>query len=454
MFCNVVKSQSKCIFQVDEDECLSHEVLHLLCVESQGHAALNRALPEDAHHETGLERVADKVAVFRKPLQGTGRGVFSLKPEFYGDYNVYHYHYSREDQSRSEDNVRKIRRGRNEENCCPPPVPIPLAPALRGLVGLMNCDITMHLIHQVLLRTYDLRSRTFSEGQLQAALHLTGLALREEEARQQDKSRTAFEFSVKAQESYRLLSVLESLQTNGRVDVHRPLLMWTIRKFRSVHSAAQVHSHYPLVTLVTITNFFNPPPQSNSSTEGPGASMEAESAEGPGQESPAEAAARQRKAEMVVARRAAILAQMSAQQQELHQGARKTVPRNRFIHIRFFPPPGLDRVVSFLIFAFQRVVALRQHRISALLWADLQWTCRKRRLLALKFSPFASAQASLWLLQHPIRVIRVSFARRNTVRRANNLQWSWLHSCSCRQSSDGKTINPQQKNRNRNLGRC
>ena len=128
-------------------------MLHLLCVEPQGHAALNRALPEDAHHETGLERVADRVAVFRKPLQGTGRGVFSLKPEFYGDYNVYHYHYSREDQSRSEDNVRKIRRGRNEENCCPPPVPILLAQPLRGLVSLLNSYLTMHLINQVETRT-------------------------------------------------------------------------------------------------------------------------------------------------------------------------------------------------------------------------------------------------------------------------------------------------------------
>lgn len=42
--------------------------------------------------------------------------------------------------------------------------------------------------------------------------------------------------------------------------------------------------------------------------------METESSEGPGQETPAEAAARQRKAEMAAARRAAILAQMSAQQ--------------------------------------------------------------------------------------------------------------------------------------------
>lgn len=226
---------------MDEDECLSHEVLHMLCVEPQGHAALNRALPEDAHHETGLERVADKVAVFRKPLQGTGRGVFSLKPEFYGDYNVYHYHYSREDQSRSEDNVRKIRRGRNEENCCPPPAPITLTAPMRGLVGLVNCETTMHIINQVLLRTYDLRSRTFSEGQLQAVLHLTGLALREEEARQTDKTRPPFEFSVRAQEQFQLLNLLESLQTNGRVDVHRPLLNWTIRKFRSVLSTAHVN---------------------------------------------------------------------------------------------------------------------------------------------------------------------------------------------------------------------
>ena len=180
------------IGQADEDACLSHEVLHLLCVEPQGHAALNRALPEDAHHETGLERVADRVAVFRKPLQGTGRGVFSLKSEFYADYNVYHYHYSREDQSRSEDNVRKIRRGRGEENCCPPPALAGLTQPLKGLAGLLNCRLTMHLVHQVLLRTYDLRSRSFSEGQLQAALHLIGLALREEEARQLDKTRQVF----------------------------------------------------------------------------------------------------------------------------------------------------------------------------------------------------------------------------------------------------------------------
>ena len=53
-----------------------------------------------------------------------------------------------EDQTHSEDNVRKVRRGLNEENRFPQPVPIPQPPALHGcLVGMMNCDITIQLIH-------------------------------------------------------------------------------------------------------------------------------------------------------------------------------------------------------------------------------------------------------------------------------------------------------------------
>ena len=48
-------------------------------------------------------------------------------------------------------------------------------------------------------------------------------------------------------EQFRLLNVLESLQTNGRVDVHRPLLIWIIRKFRSVLSTAEV-TQFPCST--------------------------------------------------------------------------------------------------------------------------------------------------------------------------------------------------------------
>jgi hypothetical protein len=90
--------------------------------------------------------------------------------------------------------------------------------------------------------------------------------------------------------------------------------------------------------------------------------MEAESAEGPGQESPAEAAARQRKAEMAAARRAAILAQMSAQQKSFIKEHAKLFQETGSSISGFFPPISLP-VFSLYNFMFQRVVAPRQLRI-------------------------------------------------------------------------------------------
>ena len=38
-----------------------------------------QALPEDVNHETGLEKVIDQVATFKKPTAASGKGVFELK---------------------------------------------------------------------------------------------------------------------------------------------------------------------------------------------------------------------------------------------------------------------------------------------------------------------------------------------------------------------------------------
>jgi hypothetical protein len=77
--------------------------------------------------------------------------------------------------------------------------------------------------------------------------------------------------------------------------------------------------------------------------------MEADSAEGPGQESPAEAAARQRKAEMAAARRAAILAQMSAQQKSFIKEHAKLFQETGSSISGFFP---LCLCRFFLIYTF------------------------------------------------------------------------------------------------------
>ena len=89
--------------------------------------------------------------------------------------------------------------------------------------------------------------------------------------------------------------------------------------------------------------------------------MEADSSEGPGQESPAEAAARQRKAEMAAARRAAILAQMSAQQKSFIKEHAKLFQETGSSISGFFSLVSAGFLIY--IFIFQRVVAFRQLQI-------------------------------------------------------------------------------------------
>ena len=55
------------------------EIIHQLCIEAMPHSALNKALPEDTSHETHIESVIDKIARFKKPIQGSAKGVYELK---------------------------------------------------------------------------------------------------------------------------------------------------------------------------------------------------------------------------------------------------------------------------------------------------------------------------------------------------------------------------------------
>merc|ERR1711881_182632 len=41
------------------EDMVRKEIIQLLCVEPMSHSALNKALPEDVNHETGLEKVID-----------------------------------------------------------------------------------------------------------------------------------------------------------------------------------------------------------------------------------------------------------------------------------------------------------------------------------------------------------------------------------------------------------
>lgn len=95
--------------------------------------------------------------------------------------------------------------------------------------------------------------------------------------------------------------------------------------------------------------------------------MEAESSEVLGQESPAEAAARQRKAEMAAARRAAILAQMSAQQKSFIKEHAKLFQETGSSISGFLSPCLSLPHLLIDVFNLQRVEARRLLQISGLL---------------------------------------------------------------------------------------
>ncbi|KAL4703355.1 hypothetical protein ACJJTC_013121 [Scirpophaga incertulas] len=215
--------------KVSNEDRTKKEIIQMLCVKAMPHSELNRSLPEDQLHETGLEAVIHEVADFVKPTGGNNRGVYKLKPHLYEEYDTFFYHYTREDLSRSEEEQRSRRKAAGLVECCPPP-PLPeLTPEFRLLANLLQSDAALHVLRTVLRRANDLKARAFSETQVHKALHLIGYALRDEESGH-------YEFLAFAERAGRcgLYALLEQLVGSPRVEAHRPLAKWTFEKMRSM----------------------------------------------------------------------------------------------------------------------------------------------------------------------------------------------------------------------------
>lgn len=108
------------IGSVTDEDRIKHEIIQQLCIKPFSHSELSRALP-DTQHEISMESVINKVAIFTKPLQTDKKGVYELKPEYYAEFNMYFYHYSKEDKSKSDEAQCKRRKENKELVCCPPP---------------------------------------------------------------------------------------------------------------------------------------------------------------------------------------------------------------------------------------------------------------------------------------------------------------------------------------------
>ncbi|CAL4120871.1 unnamed protein product [Meganyctiphanes norvegica] len=277
------------IGQGDEEERIKKEIIQLLCMEPMPHSVLNKALPEGTNHETGMEKVVDEVATFKKPA-GATKGFFELNDQYYSHYNLFFYHYTREEQSKSEVAQRARKKTAGEEECCPPPVPPPFTVAFTMIVNILQCDVFLHILKTVLKRMSCAKSQSVSECQLQKVLHLIGYALHEEERYQRNKD-PYFHFTTRAQK-IQLLPLLEGLEGHARTTTHKDLLAWVLRKY-----------HY-VVSLSSESG------SKNETSEAPAAAPSTSSSSGA-----SASAEKKRRADQAQLRRQRIMAKMASMQQ-------------------------------------------------------------------------------------------------------------------------------------------
>lgn len=220
--------------KVTRDDQIKKQIIQQLCIKPMAHSELNKTLPDDVNLETGLEKVIDEVATFKKPPQSSGKGVYELKPEFYDQYNMFFYHYTKEELSKSEEEQRKRRKAAGELECCPPPKLPPLTETFSMLPNLLQCDVMFYIMQTVLKRCINLRARSFSEHQLQKVLHLIGYALQEEESKE-------YPYLMFAEKSLRwsIEKLLEELLPSARVEAHRDMMTWTLNKFKQVKATKE-----------------------------------------------------------------------------------------------------------------------------------------------------------------------------------------------------------------------
>ncbi|KAH8387185.1 hypothetical protein KR093_005434 [Drosophila rubida] len=242
---------------VTEEDRLRKEIIQLLCTKSHSHSELSRALPDGngGSNDSIIEDVINTVAVFKKPVGAESKGVYELKEHLYDDFNVYFYHYTKEDKSKAEELQRERRKSKKELVCCPPPMLPQLTPAFKSMANILQCNVFLSITTMVMDRALDARSRSFTESHLQKVLHLLGFAIQEELSEYYP-----FLSFYERSQNYGVLDKLEELARCPRVsstastrplpaavvlmfmpqtfqlEAHRDFVLWTIKRFKDLQA--------------------------------------------------------------------------------------------------------------------------------------------------------------------------------------------------------------------------
>ncbi|XP_041722954.1 E3 ubiquitin-protein ligase UBR2-like isoform X2 [Coregonus clupeaformis] len=249
--------------QVEGCDQIKREIIHQLCIRPMAHSELVKALPENENKETGMERVIDCVASFKKPGV-TGRGLYELRPECAKQFNLYFHHYSRADQSKAEEAQRKLKRQNGEDTALHPPVLPLFSPLFASLVNILQCDVLLGMLGAVLQWAVEPSGGHWSESMLQRVLHLIGMGLLEEQQQLENSSEdndVSFNFTLKISlcgcilgpgeapsNTASVLALLENLQNAHHLEVHKDMIRWILKTVASIKTIRELTAFTCTVT--------------------------------------------------------------------------------------------------------------------------------------------------------------------------------------------------------------
>ncbi|XP_030854338.1 E3 ubiquitin-protein ligase UBR2 isoform X2 [Strongylocentrotus purpuratus] len=223
----------KGVGNVSDEARVRREVLHQLCISPMAHSELTRALPEDHCHETGMESVIHDIADFKKPAGGVGKGMYELKASCLDEYSPYFYHYSKVDQTKSEEQIRQRRKQEDKPQLILPYAMPALMPSFQPLLRILYSDTFMFIIKTLLVRIRKPKGIHLTDNIVHRTLYLVGVALIEAEA--SHKEGNPMSFIIKgAQGSPNMFEALQSLVGHQRIESNKDFLEWLIKKYEAM----------------------------------------------------------------------------------------------------------------------------------------------------------------------------------------------------------------------------
>ena len=167
---------------VDQRAALRQEVIQLLCTEHLPHSKIVKHFPEKKN-EKELDDVLKEIATLKASTKDVGKKVYHLKEGFEEKYNMFHYGYTREQQTQAQEHQLQSRSKAGEgRDCCPPPRLPKLTRMMSGLVRVLQSDVILQTALVTLRRATDSRqeSRKYvTERQVHKVLFLLALGLQE-----------------------------------------------------------------------------------------------------------------------------------------------------------------------------------------------------------------------------------------------------------------------------------